>query len=99
MVQLRSGRAATASANDALTATKIRDPFCSLRSLLGSYTAELDFERNHLVRALRFFLWFVGKVDVGMRSCKPRSRIASANKDAGKTPVRCGNSRIDIELR
>jgi len=45
------------------------------------------------------FVWFVGKVAVGMRSCKPESRIASANSDARKARVRCGNSRIVMKLK
>ena len=44
------------------------------------------------------FVWFVEKVAVGMRSYKPTSRNASANKDAEKTRVRSGNSHIAMEL-
>ena len=60
---------------------------CDLKSVFfGEHPAGLSF------------FWFVGKVAVGMRSCKPTNRIACANRDASKTRACCGNSHIAMKL-
>src|SRR5215472_1273114 len=43
------------------------------------------------------FVWFAGKVAVGMRSGKPTNRTASANRDARATQLCSGNSHIAMK--
>jgi len=44
------------------------------------------------------FVWFVGKVAVGMRLGKPANRIAFANRDERETQLCYDNSHIAMKL-